>query len=137
MSSITLSRNGTSVTITDALAVERSVGRPAARVTPTNNDRGNYIDPAKPASDVFEISGELTTGTPAQTAATLQEDILLPPLGSGNALTLAFDSGLYGYSSDFDVFPVTAAQAARVSYVAGQTGQVRVDTLELQVVDLS
>lgn len=134
---ITLTRpGGSSVTLTDDLEVSRAVGRPQASIKPTPDARGRYRDPPKPARDVFEISGEFTTGTPAQDATTLQEDIILPPLGD-TALTLTFENGLYGYASDFDVFPLPGDQSARVSWAMGQTGQVRVDTLSLRVVDNS
>jgi len=137
MGSITLSRNGTSVTLSEDLSVSRGAGRENAEVRATPGaDRGEYYDNGKPASDVFEIAAELTGPNAESTAATLQEDIILPPLGT-DTLTLTFDSSLFGYSSDFTVVPNDTGQACRVSYVAGESGALRVDKLELRVVDNS
>lgn len=130
--SITLDRGGTSVTLTDDLAVRRSVGRPNAELRKiSTEDVPKYIDKNRSASDVFEISGEFTTGTPEADAKTLVEDIIRPPLGYGS-LTLTFVNSLYELGS-FDVAPI-GSRSARVSYSAGETGIVRMDTLSLRVI---
>lgn len=133
MAGITLDRNGTMVTLEDDLAVARQVGRPEADLRSKPSELPNYIDKRRSASDVFELSGEFLSDAAAEDARTLAEDILRPPLGRGS-LTLAFD-GLLGLGT-YSVFPA-GSRAGRVSYSAGETGVVRVDTLELRVVNNS
>lgn len=134
MGSITLSRGGTSITLTDGLSVQRSVGRPQSELRPRPGPLPNYTDKQRPASDIWEISGEFTTSTAGEDVRTLQEDILRPPLGRGT-LTLTFDNSLFGLGS-YDVFPA-GSQAGRISYAAGETGYVTVEKITLQVVDNS
>lgn len=131
MAGITLSRGSTSITLEHELDVERATGRPNSELRSTPSKLPKYIDKNRSASDVFEISGQLVTGTPEQDAKTLIEDIIEPPLGRGN-LTLDF-GGLYALGS-YDVVP-TGGQAGRISYSAGEKGIVRVSGLTLQVVN--
>lgn len=130
--SITLTRNGTSITLTDALDMSRQVGRPEAEVRGKPGELPNYIDKQRSASDVFELSGEFTSSNARSDATTLVEDIIRPPLGRGS-LTLDF-GGTWGLQS-YSVFP-PGSQAARVSVQAGEgVNRVHVNKLTLRVVN--
>jgi hypothetical protein len=130
---ITLSRGGTSITLTDDLDVSRSVGRPKAELRPVPDENyPKYIDKKRAAEDVFEISGQFTSSRAERDKRLLVNDIIVPQLGR-NSLTLSFDNSLFGLGS-YNVFP-SGSRAVRVSYRTGETGVVIVDTLELRVVN--
>jgi len=134
MGSITLSRGGNSVTLQEALDVERSVGRPNSELRTDTQEKPKYIDKKRSASDVFKISGELVSDTAETDAQTLVEDILRPRLVR-SSLTLSFDNNLFGLGT-YDVVP-EGGQAGRISYQTGETGIVSVSSLTLRVVDNS
>lgn len=125
----------TSVTLTRGLALTRSVGRPKAELRAvTNADRPKYIDKQRSAHDGFELSGAFLSGTPEADAKTLRDDLLGTPLGR-DWLTLTFQNGVWNLSS-YDVVPV-GSRAGRVTYSFGETGIVRVNSLQLRRVDNS
>ena len=132
MGSITLSRGATSVTLDTDLNLQRKVGRPNSELRPRPGELPNYIDKVRSASDVFELSGEFHFDGSEETARSLVEDVVRPPLGRGS-LELSFDDGLFGLGT-YEVVP-DGSQAARISYTAGEKGVVRVGTLNLRVVN--
>lgn len=120
------------VTLTSDLEVVRKVGRPKGKLNPRPADLPTYIDENAPASDTFEISGELTSGSAEADATTLEEDLVRSRKGQ-DALTLHFQSGLFGLDA-YDVMP-EGSQAVRTVFKAGHKGDVEVPKLALRVVD--
>lgn len=134
---IKLDRDGTSVTLTDDLALQRQAGRPNSELQPQPSsvaELPKYVDKPRAPRDFFTLSGEFTSSNAESDANTLVTQILRPPLGRGS-LTLTFQNGVWELTS-YNVVPV-GGRSGRVSWVAGDTGIVRVNELALLVVDNS
>lgn len=127
-----LTDGSNSITVSSGLDVERKVGRPGAETRHSSKEDPYVLDPVRSAADEFEISATWTTSASSK-QNTLVEDIISPPRGYGT-LTLDFQ-GLYSLGS-YTVMPVDA-QGARVSWSAGESGTVRIETLKLRVADNS
>lgn len=131
-SGIKLTDGSNPVTITSDLEVVRKVGRPEGKPNPRPADLPTYIDMNDPASDVFEISGELTGANAEANATTLEETLIRSRKGQGS-LTLHFQSSLFGLDA-YNVMP-EGSQALRTVFSAGTKGVVSVPKLALRVVD--
>lgn len=131
-SGIKLARSSNSVTLTNNLEVTRTVGRPGITLNPNPATLPIAIDQNRPATDRFEISGDLTSSSAESNATTLEEDVLRQQLGSGD-LTLHFLDNLFS----LDAYPVTpdGSGAGRTTFQSGQIGQVGVPSLKLRVIE--
>lgn len=121
-----------SVTLTDGLEVVRKIGRPTGKLNPRPDNLPTYIDENKPASDVFEVTGELTGGSAESDATTLEENLVRSRRGQ-DSLTIHFQSSLFNLDA-YTVMP-QGTQAVRTVFNTGKTGMVSVPTLKLRVVD--
>lgn len=131
-SGIKLTDGSNSVTISSDLEVIRKVGRPTGKLNPRPATLPTYVDENDPASDVFEITGDLTSSTAEADATTLEETLVRDRRGTGS-LTLHFLSDLFGLSA-YKVMP-EGSQALRTVFNTGEEGVVRVAKLALRVVD--
>jgi hypothetical protein len=133
-SGVKLDRDGTSVTLSPEVRVQRSVGRPNGKLQKRPSTLPTYIDQNKAATDQFELSGRLVGSTATSDALTLETDIVRDRLGDAT-LTLHFLDGLYG----LDAYPVvpSGTAATRTVVETALTDYVSVPTLDLQVVDNS
>lgn len=129
---VTLSRGGTSITLSDNIDLERTVGRPANKSRHPSDDDPYVVDRRRAYMDSWDISG-LWRSNAATNQSDLLDTIIKPPLKQ-DALTLDFN-GVYGLGS-YTVHPV-GSQSARVSWLAGETGMNRVETLKLITIDNS
>lgn len=129
---IKLTDGSNPVTLNSELEVVRKVGRPKGELNPRPATLPTYIDKNDPASDVFEISGELT-GTNAEADATTLEETLVRSRKGTGSLTLHFLSGLFGLDS-YTVNP-EGSQAVRTVFKAGHKSDVEVAKLAVRVVD--
>lgn len=127
---VTISRGGTSLELVKNLDVERRVGRPENTTRHDADDDPYLVDRPRAFSDIFEVSALWNTNAAAN-QNTLVEQIIKPPLGYGT-LTLDFN-GTYGLGS-YTVAPVDT-RSARVSWSAGESGMVRIESLKLMVVE--
>lgn len=128
-SGVKIDRGGTSVTLTEDISLTRTVGRPATELHPVPGDLPRLVDRNDPASDLLELSGELSSGA---TAETLEETITRARLGS-DTLTLHFLGNLWG----LDAYPVVpdGSQSLRTAFYTGETGRIRVPKLAYRVVE--
>lgn len=129
---IKLTDGTNSVTLTNDLEVVRKVGRPNGKLNPRPADLPTYIDENDPASDVFEISGELTGPNAESDAQTVEETLVRTRQGS-DSLTLHFQSSLFGLDA-YNVMP-EGSQSVRTVFNTGVTGVVSIPKLALKVVD--
>lgn len=131
---VTITRNGTSIQIDNALEFDRTVGRPQSvvRRVPNQNDP-RYIDKRKAASDEFSFSAELQGSDAYSRAATLRDTMILPPL-QRDGLTIDFN-GTYGMGS-YEVFPF-GSTPVRLLTAAGDADVVVLPDITLRVVDNS
>jgi hypothetical protein len=127
---VTLARGPHSVLFSEAnLDVLRDVGRPDTTLRHNTGTDPYAVDRPRASSDVFELSGLWTTDAENR-VENLVNRIVKPKLGY-RTLRLNFN-GKYGLGR-YNVFPVDT-RSCRVSWSAGETGMVRVDTLTLTVV---
>lgn len=128
---VTLTREPYSIQLTHNLDVQRRVGRPNSTVREGTKEHPYLVDRQRAAADVFELSGEFYSDAADAAAENLCERVIRPPLGY-NTLSINFH-GMYGMDS-YRVVP-EGSRAVRVSWAAGETDVVSVDTLALRVVD--
>lgn len=133
-SGVKLTDGTDSVTITEGLSVDRTTGRGSGSTVSTTNALPSYFDLNKSATDEFEISGQLRGSSAESTAQTLEETLIRARQGT-SALKLHFLSNEFGLDA-YNVAP-TGSQALRTSFAVGETRAVRVETLNLKVVDPS
>lgn len=131
-SGVKLERDGTSVTFDTDVGLTRKVGRPQSQLLPRPADLPTFIDKNDPATDVFELSAELSGAFAASDAQTLEETIIRQRLGF-ETLQLHFLDNEFGLDA-YDVVAKGSA-ALRTTFDSGETGHVGVPTLTLQAVD--
>jgi len=114
---IELSRDGTTVTLTKDIAVERTVGRPNSVIRASVLKDPKYIDKAKSAFDQFELRAQFTQNA----VSTINElvDMFRPKLRGLRGIGLNFN-GLYGMG-EMRVVPF-GSEAIRFTRNAGQRG---------------
>lgn len=123
---ITLTDGSVSVSFTNDIVVDRTVGRPNSTLSRTTQQWPNYIDHRKVAFDQFTLGAELKTD--AVTAVSNLRDMVTTQLGR-TALTLDFN-GIYGMGA-FDVVP-EGGQALRTVRPSAEEGVIIVPTLTLR-----
>lgn len=129
---IKLTDGSNPVTLNSDLEVIRKVGRPKGKLNPRPADLPTYVDKNDPASDIFEISGQLTGANAESDATTLEETLVRSRQGTAS-LTLHFLDSVFGLSA-YDVMP-EGSQAVRTVFSAGHKGDVAVPKMALRVVD--
>lgn len=123
---IKVSDGNTTVSLSSDVAVERAIGRPASKVSPTTTEFPRYVDKPKAAEDVFSISLEVPHD-PSTVVSDLRT-LVSQQLGRGS-LTLNFN-GLFNMGS-FDVAPPGSGPLRHIRR-SGYGGSSAVPTLQLR-----
>jgi hypothetical protein len=115
------------VTMSEDIAITRTVGRPNSTIRSSPRFDPNYIDHRKTAFDGFDIAFQLLENGPNK-AETIARSLIKPPLGR-DSLTLDFQ-GLFNMGQ-FNVIP-DGSQAFRVQRIAGRKNVENAPTLNLR-----
>jgi hypothetical protein len=126
---ITNPGTNTSVTINEDLTVTRTVGRPNTTIRPDPTGV-TYVDKNRAAEDVFEIEGQLVSGTARSDSQTLIN--ILSASRGRQGLDLTFDNHLYGLGS-YDVSAVGGESGRRI-VSASEPGMASVRNITLRTI---
>lgn len=124
-----ISRETSSVDLSDGFTVTRTVGRPNTSIRSISRELPNYTDHNKAAHDAFDIEFQFVADGPNK-ATRIKNEIVAPRLGSGGtSLELDFN-GLFDLGS-FNVVP-TGSQSLRVQRIAAQKSIEQLPTVSLR-----